>query len=99
MKNISVEEFKEMEKNGEEFFLLDVRTKSEWDGGHIDGSVQLSVSAVQTEIENVIPDKDTRIVVYCATGGRSLMAVTVMQMMGYTNLMNLKDGYVAYREV
>ncbi|HBB37986.1 MAG: Rhodanese domain protein [Candidatus Magasanikbacteria bacterium GW2011_GWD2_43_18] len=99
MKNISVEEFKEMEKNGEEFFLLDVRTKSEWDGGHIDGSVQLSVSAVQTEIENVIPDKDTRIVVYCATGGRSLMAVTVMQMMGYTNLMNLEDGYVAYREV
>jgi len=98
MKNISVEELKEMQKNGEDFFLLDVRTKSEWDGGHIDGSVQLSVSAVQTGVEELIPDKDTPVVAYCATGSRSLMAVTFMRMMGYTNLMNLEDGYVAYRE-
>ena len=97
MKNIYVEEFKEMQKNGEDFFLLDVRTKSEWDGGHIDGSIQLSVSAVQAQIENIIPDKHTPVVIYCATGSRSLIAATFMQMMGYTDVTNMEGGYMEYR--
>ncbi|PIZ94003.1 MAG: sulfurtransferase, partial [Candidatus Magasanikbacteria bacterium CG_4_10_14_0_2_um_filter_41_31] len=58
---------------------------------------QLSVSAVQAQIENIIPDKHTPVVIYCATGSRSLIAATFMQMMGYTDVTNMEGGYMEYR--
>lgn len=78
---------KEME-NDTSIHLIDVRTDDEYNEGHISGSILLPLNQI-TEIVKLIPDKDTRIFLYCYSGARSETACLQLMKLGYTNVFNI----------
>ena len=67
--------------------ILDVREQYEFDEGHIAGAVLLPSTNINEETAaEVIPDKDSVVLVYCRTGMRSLFAAATLAELGYTNV-------------
>lgn len=77
-----------------DLFILDVRTQEEYDEGHLKNSVLVPIDVLEDQIEKAIPDKDTKVLVYCRTGNRSGQAALTMLGMGYTDLYDLDGGIV-----
>ena len=74
--------------------LLDVRTSEEYRGGHIPGSKNVPLQAID-KVASVAENKDTVLYVYCQSGARSRQATGMLQDMGYTNVNNI-GGIAAY---
>ena len=74
--------------------LLDVRTAEEYRGGHIPGSKNVPLQAID-KVSSVAENKDTVLFVYCYSGARSRQATGLLQRMGYTNVNNI-GGIAAY---
>ena len=73
--------------------ILDVREDSEWEAGHLPQAVHLCKGILERDVEKVIPDVSTPIVLYCGGGYRSALAADSLQKMGYQNVLSLKGGY------
>lgn len=83
---ITTEEAKEIMDSGENIVILDVREKDEYDAGHIKDAVLIPYGEIAEKAENVIPDKDKQILVYCRSGRRSKIAAETLAQIGYTNV-------------
>lgn len=75
--------------------LLDVRTDKEYRQGHIPGSVHVPLSDLGNKGKKLRKDKE--IVVYCQHGNRSIWAIKRLMGMGFTNLTNLRGGYLGWK--
>lgn len=83
---ISQEEAKEM-MDTQDVIILDVREQDEYDSGHIPGAVLLPVGTIDEETATeVIPEKDSTVLVYCRSGNRSKTASSALAELGYTNI-------------
>ena len=83
---ISQEEAKEM-MDTQDVIILDVREQDEYDSGHIPGAVLLPVGTIdETTAAEVIPEKDSTVLVYCRSGNRSKTASSALADLGYTNI-------------
>lgn len=83
---ITQEEAKEM-MDTQDVVILDVREQNEYDGGHIPGAVLLPVGTIdEAAAAEVIPDKDSTVLVYCRSGNRSKTASSKLAELGYTNI-------------
>ncbi|WP_312832155.1 rhodanese-like domain-containing protein [Sedimentibacter saalensis] len=82
---ISPKDAKEIMDN-EESIVLDVRTKDEYDQGHIEGAVLLPLDEISSKAEEVLKDKKVKILVYCRSGNRSATAAKALINMGYENV-------------
>ena len=83
---ISQEEAKEM-MDTQEVIILDVREQDEYDSGHIPSAVLLPVGTIDEETAaEVIPEKDSTVLVYCRSGNRSKTASSALAGLGYTNI-------------
>ena len=87
-RNISAAEAKAIMDKGEPYKLVDVRTGGEFSEGHIKGAILIPVDEIESRAQAKLPDKDTVILVYCASGGRSSRAAKILAGMGYTNINN-----------
>lgn len=67
--------------------ILDVRSKSEFDGGHIKGSINISVDQLASNLSK-LKDKSKPIITCCASGMRSATAKSILQSNGYTQVYN-----------
>lgn len=74
--------------------LLDVRTQQEYRQGHIPGSKNIPLQAID-KILPMVNNKDTELYVYCQSGARSRQAVGLLRQMGYTSVNNI-GGIAAY---
>ena len=71
----------------QEVIILDVREQGEYDSGHIPGAVLLPVGTIdETTAAEVIPEKDSTVLVYCRSGNRSKTASSTLAELGYTNI-------------
>ena len=84
--NITAEEAKQIMDNEEGYIILDVRTREEYDEGHIPGATQISHEEIAEKAEDVLTDKDQMILVYCRSGRRSKIAAEALVELGYTNI-------------
>ena len=83
---ITQEAAKEM-MDTEEVIILDVREQDEYDSGHIPSAVLLPVGTIDEETAaEVIPEKDSTVLVYCRSGNRSKTASSTLAKLGYTNI-------------
>ena len=83
---ISQEEAKEM-MDTQDVIILDVREQDEYDSGHIPGAVLLPVGSIDEDTAaEVIPEKDSTVLVYCRSGNRSKTASSALAELGYTNI-------------
>ncbi|MCX6186769.1 MAG: rhodanese-like domain-containing protein [Bacteroidetes bacterium] len=67
--------------------ILDVRSKSEYAGGHIKGSINISVDALSSNLSK-LKDKNKNIITCCASGMRSASAKGILKSNGYINVHN-----------
>jgi len=75
--------------------LLDVRTQEEYRMGHIPGSRNVPLQAID-KVSEVTDNKHTPLFVYCASGARSRTAAGLLRQMGYVDVKNI-GGIAAYR--
>jgi rhodanese-related sulfurtransferase len=95
VREIDIEEYKRLREIGEAGQLVDIREEAEWQAGHAAGAIHLSKGVIERDIENTIPDKNARLVLYCGGGFRSALATDNLQKMGYTNVISLDGGWRA----
>ena len=81
---------------GKKFILLDVRSKEEFDAGHLPNAMHVSRGLLEFKIGRVIPDKNANIILYCRTGARSAIATHVLNEMGYVNAKNMAGAFKAW---
>lgn len=90
---ISAEEAKKMIRDKKVDVVLDVRTKMEYNLGHYPQAVHIPTQALQDQVETLIPDKTTRILVYCNTGQRARYATDLLKAKGYKHVNYIAGTY------
>ena len=71
--------------------IIDVREPSEWEVGHIPTATLVPLGRLPERITEVVPDRETPILVHCAVGMRSGRAAAYLAGQGYTNVVSLRD--------
>lgn len=84
--SITSEEAKNIMDSEENYVILDVRTQEEYDEGHIKNAVLIPDYEINEMAENMLPDKEQLILVYCRSGRRSKIASENLADMGYSNI-------------
>ena len=77
--------------------LLDVREGEEWQEGYIPGATWIPRGKLELRIEDVVPERDTELVLYCAGGNRSAFAARTLKELGYTNIKSLAGCFTAWK--
>ena len=95
IKEISPEEAASLIQAGA--LVIDVRDKEEFAGECIDGAVNISRGTLEMRISEVVPDKSTPVVCYCAGGNRGALATATLVKMGYKNAVSIAGGLKGYR--
>ena len=73
--------------------VIDIREAAEYEAGAIPGSVFLSRGVLESNITAQIPDRHREIILYCATGHRSVLAANSLQLLGYSRVSSLAGGF------
>lgn len=76
--------FKDLMDRGAQ--IIDVRTKSEYQGGHIRGSVNIPLNTLQQSLSKI--KKDKPVITCCASGMRSASAKSILKANGFTEVHN-----------
>ncbi len=98
MQTISVEALKEKIDSGEKINLVDVREPHEHADFNI-GGILLPLGQVQTMQIDAIEDlKNQDVYVYCRSGNRSGQACLMLETMGFSNLINISGGMLAWQD-
>lgn len=87
--NISPKDALDVIKGDSKAVLIDVRTPEEFLVIRIPGSVLIPDYEIKEKIADVVPDKDTTVIVYCRSGNRSRTAAKKLIDMGYTKVFDL----------
>ena len=77
-----------------DFQLLDVRTPSEWEAGHLPGARYLFLGDLPAKLERL--NQDQPVVVYCASGYRSSLAASLLQAGGFKKVRNVPGSFAAW---
>ena len=85
---ISAQEAKKRMDSGRPVVIVDVRTKSEYDEGHIPNAVLIPNETIGSERPASLPDLNAEILVYCRSGARSRAASQKLANLGYTAIYN-----------
>lgn len=91
--NLGAADFAKLMKESKNHILLDVRTKEEFDEGHLANSLNINVFDDDFKAKAAKLDKAKPIFVYCYGGGRSEEASDILAEMGFSRIVNLLGGY------
>ena len=69
----------------EQIVILDVREPHEFAAGHLPGAINIPRGLLEFKVFTVIPDRNTKICVYCKSGGRSTLGAKTLVDLGYSN--------------
>lgn len=97
-KNVDAEGFDKLRKEEKSAVVLDVRTKKEYQEGHIAGSVLLDFNSPDFEKELAKLDKNKTYLVHCAAGGRSARTCKKMDGLNFSKVYNLEGGMGAWEK-
>lgn len=96
---VSPEEVRDRLQRGARPHILDVREQDEVQSGIIPGAAHLSRAHFESRVEDVLPSKDTEIVVYCASGVRSAFASKTLRELGYANVSSMSGGFTRWKDL
>jgi rhodanese-related sulfurtransferase len=101
VQNLTVEQVAEELAQGS-VTLVDVRERAEWEAGMVPGAIHVSRGLLEVSADPTHPahrkelDPHQRVLLYCATGGRSALSADTLQKMGYTNVAHMDGGIKAW---
>ncbi|GJQ59827.1 MAG: sulfurtransferase [Candidatus Scalindua sp. AMX11] len=90
---ITIDEVKAKVERGDTFSLVDVREESEWKKGHIPNAIYIGKGVIERDIEKIITNTESKIILYCGGGFRSALAADSLQKMGYLDVSSMDGGY------
>jgi len=96
LSTIDVEEFKSRWDQGE-LLIIDVRTPSEFQSGHVPRARSIPLNQLTDELPSLIQHKEKEIYLICAVGGRSGKAQQILQKEGFTKTINIDGGTNGWR--
>ena len=98
VKQIDNKELKSMIDRYDPFYLVDLRGQSQVERGEIyhTNALKIERGYLEFQIEKKVPDKNAKIVLYCCSGMRSILAAESLMKMGYTNVYSLKGGVIGW---
>ena len=91
---MDVEELKDNISRGEDIIILDVRTRKEYNLGHIEGAVNIPIDELRDNLDRL--DKNSKIIVHCRTSYRSYLAYRILKNNGFANVWNLNGSYLSW---
>jgi molybdopterin/thiamine biosynthesis adenylyltransferase/rhodanese-related sulfurtransferase len=98
-KAVALDDLKKRIDAGEKLTLLDVREKEEFRAGYIPGAISIPRGFLEMQVEARLPDKEAKIVAYCAGGTRSALAAATLASLGYTNVETATPGFTRWKDV
>ena len=99
MKNITVEELKSRLDAGEQLHIIDVREPSEYTEFNIDGKLVPLGQIANMQLEDLEDLKNEELIIHCKAGSRSMQACMILEQAGYTNVVNVTGGMIAWRKM
>jgi rhodanese-related sulfurtransferase len=96
IRQVDIGGYQDMLASGDKHVLVDVREDREFEAAHAAGALHLGKGIIERDVERTVPDKGTRMVLYCGGGYRSALAAESLQKMGYTDVISLDGGWHAY---
>ncbi len=90
LKTLTIQEAAEKVESGQNLFILDVRTPSEWEEGHLEGAYNISAGELPKRVDEV--PKDLPVGVVCGGGMRSSIAASYLQRLGRKNVCQVLGG-------
>lgn len=92
--DVTVADARALIEDKPEMVILDVRTPSEFDDGHIEGALNIPVDDLEGRLDELSEDEE--LLVYCRTGNRSTRAVGVLEDAGFTKIFHMDGGITAW---
>ncbi len=92
--DVTVEEAKSLVESNVSLIIVDVRTREEYDSGHIEGAILIPVSELESRINEL--SKEEELLIYYRTGNRSSNSVNILKANGYTKIFHMNDGIIAW---
>jgi len=83
---ISAKEAKDLMDHEEGYIIIDAREQDEYDEKHIPGAVLMPYESAAELADELLPDKDQMILIYCRSGRRSKIAAETLAGLGYTDI-------------
>ena len=99
IKQVSLDEVKRRLEAKEDYVFVDVREKDETKSGFIPGAVLLPRGFLEMQVEGKLPDKNAKLVLYCAGGTRSAFAAKALQELGYNHVESANPGFVRWKDM
>ena len=90
-REISYKKLQELIQKNTDAILLDVRSRQEFEEGHLNGSVNIPLYEIDKQLQR-LPNKKCMLLIYCASGHRSKQAKEKLENLGYENVYHLKNG-------
>jgi rhodanese-related sulfurtransferase len=94
---VTVKDVRALQESETPIVLLDVRDQAEVNLGMIPGALHISRGTLEGKIERAVA-RDAKVVLYCSSGNRSLLAGDMLRQMGYSDVSSLAGGIRAWVE-
>ena len=105
MKEVSPQDAYDLMQNDADYTYLDVRSVPEFEDGHPTGATNIPIMnftpgfgmTPNQDFVQLVDEKfpkDAKLLIGCKSGGRSAQACQIMEKMGYTNVTNVRGGFV-----
>ena len=92
--DVTVAEAKALIEEKPDMVILDVRTPSEFDDGHLEGAINIPVDYLAGRLDEL--SEDDEFLVYCRTGNRSARAVGILEDAGFTKIFHMDEGITGW---
>lgn len=97
VKTLEVAVYKKQIESKKDIQIVDVRTKEEYDSGHLANAINIDYDASDFKNKILALNKSTPTYVYCLAGSRSASAIDIMAKNGFTEIYNMKGGINKWR--
>ena len=94
--DISQDDFINRQHTTNDFILLDVRARKEFDQGHITGSINISHTEIPNRLVDIPNGKD--IIIYCRSGKRAMIAANLLSKHDYRHVYHLHGDILLWVE-
>ena len=98
IREIETAEADELRSSGDNVVILDVREPDENAQGSIPGAVFIPRGQLESNIENKVPDKSSKVLIHCASGVRSAFAAKTLSELGYQDVASIAGGFNKWKD-
>ncbi|MCB0719557.1 MAG: rhodanese-like domain-containing protein [Bacteroidetes bacterium] len=96
VREISVSELQKLRSGGSDVFVLDVRSRDEYDYANIGPDLLVPLDELVDRMPELSPHENAHVVVMCRSGARSAQACNYLMQQGFSNVSNLRGGIRAW---